>query len=117
MGAFWDLIQEEVDRNRDPRFKPPSERDLAKLFEVSPTTIGNWRNGLRRLPDEKNIRKVADFVGRVYEDVLLIALAESGYATGTQLAARIGQPKGRQRRKELGKVGEESQDPDDHPGT
>lgn len=29
-------------------------------------------------------------------------------------AARQGSPKGRQRRKDLGKVGEESQDPDDH---
>ena len=100
MGAFWDVIQDEVDRTQDPRFKPPSDRDLAKVFEVAPTTIGNWRNGLNRLPDEKNIRKVADFAGLPYEDVLMIALAESGYARGTQLAARLGRSEGRRRRKE-----------------
>lgn len=90
MGAFWDLIQAEIDSRRDPRFKPPSQRDIARELDVSPGTIGNWRNGLNQLPSEKNLRSVADFVGRAYIEVLVIALSETGHARGTNLAARFG---------------------------
>jgi len=84
MGAFWDLIQTEVDRERFH----VSDRQVALRLGVSPSTIKNWRDGLRRLPDEKNLRSVADFTGNAYEDVLLTALSETGHARGTRLAAR-----------------------------
>lgn len=85
MGAFWDVIQRELDRERFH----VSDRKLAARLGVSPSTIGNWRDGLRQLPAEKNLRAVADFAGRSYEDVLIIALSETGHARGTNIAARF----------------------------
>lgn len=85
MGAFWDVIQRELDRERFD----VSDRKLAARLGVSPSTIGNWRNGLAQLPAEKNLRAVADFAGRSYEDVLIIALSETGHARGTNIAARF----------------------------
>jgi len=85
MGLFWDIIQAELDRERFP----VSNRDLAKELGVSPTTIGNWRSGIKQLPEPDNIRAVARFTGRTYEDVLLAALSDTGHAEGTRLAARF----------------------------
>lgn len=82
MGALWDVIQAELDRERFT----VSDRKLALRLGVSPSTIGNWREGISRLPDEKNLRSIADFVGRSYEDILLVALSETGHARGTRLA-------------------------------
>ena len=82
MGAYWDLIQRELDRERFD----VSDRKLALRLGVSPSTIKNWRDGINRLPDQKNLRAVADFTGTAYEDVLLIALSETGHARGTRLA-------------------------------
>lgn len=86
MGALWDLIQTELDRERFT----VTDRKLALRLGVSPSTIGNWREGINRLPDKKNLRAIADFVGRSYEDVLLVALSETGHAQGTRLADRRG---------------------------
>lgn len=86
MGAFWDIIQGEVDRERFT----VSDRKLALRLKVSPSTIGNWRSGLNELPTVKNLRAVADFAGLAYEDVLLAALADTGHAEGTRLAEQRG---------------------------
>lgn len=86
MGAFWDLIQVELDKER---FEV-SDRRLARELDVSPTTIANWRAGLKALPKESNLRSVAAFVNASYEDVLIVALSETGHARGTRLAARAG---------------------------
>lgn len=84
MGAFWDIIQTELDRERFD----VSDRKLAQRLGVSPSTIANWRSGVHSLPEIKNLRAVADFAGRSYEDVLLAALADTGHADGTRLAER-----------------------------
>lgn len=84
VGAFWDIIQAELDRERFT----VSDRKLALRLKVSPSTIGNWRTGLTALPEVKNLRAVADFAGRSYEEVLLAALSDTGHADGTRLAGR-----------------------------
>lgn len=84
VGAFWNVIQIELDQER---FHVP-DRELARKLNVSPSTIRNWRDGLKRLPSVTNIRAVAEFSGRSYEDVLMIALSETGHARGTRLARR-----------------------------
>lgn len=84
MGAFWNIIQAELDRER---FKV-SDRAVALKLGVSPTTIANWKDGLSRLPEERNLRAVADFTGLSYEEVVLTALSETKQAQGTRLAAR-----------------------------
>jgi transcriptional regulator with XRE-family HTH domain len=86
MGAFWDIIQTELDRERFD----VSDRKLASKLKVSPTTIANWRSGLNDLPEVRSLAAVAEFSGRSYEDVLLAALADTGYATGTRFEARRG---------------------------
>lgn len=86
VGAFWDLIQTELDKER---FEP-SDRAVARLLDVSPTTISNWKAGLKALPKESSLRAVAGFVHAPYEDVLIIALSETGHARGTRLASRRG---------------------------
>lgn len=86
MGAFWDIIQGELNRERFT----VSDRKLADRLGVSPSTIANWRSGLTDLPSIKNLRAVADFAGRSYEDVLMAALADTGHAEGTRLAERRG---------------------------
>lgn len=84
MGAFWELIQIELDRERFT----VSDRKLAMRLNVSPSTIANWRAGFSQLPSERNLRAVADFTGRSYEQVLLAALSETGHARGTRLERR-----------------------------
>lgn len=83
MGAFWQIIQTRLAREQ---FKV-SDRQLAHRLGVSPTTIGNWRGGLKALPAERNLRSVADFAGKSYEAVLFAALSETGHARGTRLEA------------------------------
>lgn len=83
MGAFWDIIQTELDRERFD----VSDRKLARKLGVSPTTIANWRAGIRELPEVENLKAVADFSGRSYEDVLIAALADTGHAEGTRFAS------------------------------
>jgi|SRR5690625_4846404 len=82
MGSFWNIIQTELDRERFT----VSDRKLAERLGVSPTTIGNWREGIKNLPSRRNLRAVADFTGTAYEEVLLAALSETGHAEGTRLA-------------------------------
>lgn len=86
MGAFWDIIQGELDRERFT----VSDRKLAERLGVSPSTIANWRSGLAELPSIKNLRAVADFAGLSYEEVLLAALSDTGHASGTRLAEQRG---------------------------
>lgn len=94
MGAFWDLVQDELDRERFP----PSDRKLALRLGVSPSTPKNWRDGLKQLPTEKSIQAVADFTGRSYETVLSIAQSEEREARETARAARKGKSAARQQR-------------------
>lgn len=86
MGAFWDIIQTELDRERFD----VSDRKLALSLGVSPTTIANWRAGLRELPEVDNLKAVAEFSGRSYEDVLIAALSDTGHAEGTRFARTRG---------------------------
>ena len=86
VGAFWDIIQGELDRERFT----VSDRKLALRLKVAPSTIANWRSGLNELPTVKNLRAVADFAGLAYEEVLLAALADTGHAEGTRLAEQRG---------------------------
>lgn len=84
MGAFWEIIQTELDRERFD----VSDRQLARKLDVAPTTISNWRRGFKELPSPRNLRAVADFAGVSYERVLLAALSDTGHARGTRLEGR-----------------------------
>lgn len=81
MGAFWDTIKAELDRTGFDI----SDRKLALKLGTSPSTIGNWRRGLKELPSRKNMESVATFVNQTYEEILLLALSETGYGQGTRL--------------------------------
>ena len=81
MGAFWDAIQAELDLER---FEV-SDRKLARVLDVAPSTIKNWREGLTKLPDREHIEAVARFTGSTYEQVLLLALSETTHGAGTRL--------------------------------
>ena len=75
---------------------PPTKRRLALRLGVAPQTITNWQTKVTDLPKRENLESVADFVGRSYDDVLQIALSETGYAPNK--AARTGRSTARQRR-------------------
>ena len=78
MGAFWELIQDHLDKMEFP----PSKRRLAERLDVVPQTITNWQQGLTELPKRRNIEAVASFVGKSYGSVLAAALADAGYGRG-----------------------------------
>lgn len=82
MGAFWDLIDEHLQRMDFP----PAKRRLALHLGVAPQTLSNWQSGLINLPERKNLEAVATFVGKTYGEVLLAALSDTGYARGAGLA-------------------------------
>lgn len=84
MGVFWEMIQAELDKERFA----VSDRQVARALDVSPSTIANWKAGLKALPKESSLRAVAGFVHAPYEDVLIVALSETGHARGTRLAGR-----------------------------
>lgn len=86
MGAFWDAIQAELDRERFA----PSDRRLAASLGVAPSTIKNWRDGLTKLPDREHLEAVAQFLGESYESVLLLALGETEHGKGTRLERSAG---------------------------
>lgn len=86
MGAFWDAIQAELDRERFA----PSDRRLAASLGVAPSTIKNWRNGLTELPKRAHLEAVASFLGQTYEATLLLALGETEHGRGTRLERPAG---------------------------
>lgn len=88
MGKLWDLIQRHIDEVP----YPPSEREIARRLEVSPTTVANWRN-LKSLPSRDNLERIAALVGVRYSVVLDAALRDTGYhEDGSLPAARQGGP-------------------------
>lgn len=78
MGAFWDLIDQHLQKMEFP----PSKRRLALRLGVAPQTITNWQTSVTDLPKRENLEAVADFVGRPYSEVLEAALSETGYGPG-----------------------------------
>lgn len=80
MGPFWQLIQDHLDRMEFP----PSNRRLADRLDIAPTTLTNWRRGLKALPDQENLEAVAAFIGKPYDAVLGAALDETGYSAAAR---------------------------------
>lgn len=64
-----------------------SDAELARRIGISRENLRLWRtNGLRALPDQDNLRGVAQTIGRPYRQVLSAALRDAGYVTQTDAA-------------------------------
>lgn len=85
MGQLWELLQRHIEESR---YKP-SERQLAALLKVSPTTLTNWREReMKRLPTRENLEAVAELVGVRYAVVLDAVLWDTGYHEAIPAAVR-----------------------------
>lgn len=78
MGKLWEILQRHIDASP----YPPSERQVAAKLNVSPTTLGNWRDP-KKLPSRENLQAIADLVGVRYSVVLEAALYDTGYHEST----------------------------------
>lgn len=76
MGQLWDLV-EAYRRRHEPY--PPSIREIAAQIAMSPTAVGNWRDGLSRVPERRNLLRFADLVGVSYQRVLDAALSDAKF--------------------------------------
>lgn len=74
MGRFYDLIQQHIDEQT----YPPSDRELARKLNVTPSTLANWRNP-RKLIERGHIEAVADLAGVSYTRALDALLDDIGY--------------------------------------
>jgi transcriptional regulator with XRE-family HTH domain len=74
MGRLYDIIQNYIDHER----YPPSVRQLAVEFGVSPTTVRNWRN-IKDLPKAEHLEAVARVTGVPLDDVFNAAAIDAGY--------------------------------------
>lgn len=74
MGRLWDIIQQHIDGEQ----YPPSQRQVAKKLDVSPTTLGNWR-APKDLPEFEHLEAISRLTRVPYRDVLDAALADTGY--------------------------------------
>lgn len=77
MGKLWDIVQ----AHRDAQKYPPSERQIARALDISPTALSNWREP-KALPSAKNLRALAQLAGVPYSAVLEAALEDTGYKGG-----------------------------------
>lgn len=75
MGRLWDLVEE----YRDGQPYPPSVRAMATKAGMHNSTLSNWQDNLRELPERKHMEAVARLIGRPYEVVLDAALLDAGY--------------------------------------
>lgn len=76
VGKFYDLIQQHV----EDQTYPPSERQVARLLGVTPSTLANWRTP-KQLIEKKHIVAVAELAGVRYERALDALLDDIGYRT------------------------------------
>lgn len=74
VGKFWDLIQQHVEEQA----YPPSERELARRLNVTPSTLANWK-APKKLIAKEHIVAVADLVGVRYERARDALLEDIGY--------------------------------------
>lgn len=82
-GALWGLIQLWMDSMP----YPPTQRQLARRLEVSPSALTDWKYG-RGFPSPENVRKVATEIGTPYEKVLDAVLRDRGYRIETPAEKR-----------------------------
>lgn len=62
-----------VDEYRDTH-GAPSDSSIARAIGVAPQTISSWRKrGIRVPPAPETLRRLAEFIGRDYETVVLRA--------------------------------------------
>lgn len=68
-----------IDEYRD-RHGQPSEASIARAIGTRPQTVSSWRKrGLRQLPADALLRRLATLLGVPYEDYLLqVALYDVG---------------------------------------
>lgn len=81
MGKFWDLIQAHIDEQP----YPPSERQLARRLNVTPSTLANWREP-KQLIEKRHIEAVADLAGVTYARALDALLYDAGYLPAPRAA-------------------------------
>lgn len=75
MGELGRLIQAHFD---DQRY-PVSVKRFAESVGVTRQTVGNWMEGMSKLPTAENLRHLASELGLPYRRVLEAALADAGY--------------------------------------
>lgn len=61
-------------------YRPSLRKVAEQVVGVTPTTLTNWRQ-LRDMPEEKNLRALAQLTGVGYDEVLRAALLDAGYIT------------------------------------
>lgn len=116
MGKLYDLVEAYRDRYAPHR---PSERRVAMELGVSPQTLANWRTPTKLLA-KKHLEAIVALTGVPYQRVLDALLEDIGYLHEEQSPAvaarrtRSGGPSaGQERRRQLGRIGEETQARDD----
>jgi transcriptional regulator with XRE-family HTH domain len=76
MGHLTRLIDEYKDAHG-----APSDSSIARAIGSSPQTISSWRKrGIKEPPSPETVRRLAQFIGRDYERVVLrAALLDAGW--------------------------------------
>lgn len=71
-----------IDDYRDTHGQP-SDASIARAIGVAPQTLSSWRKrGIRELPNEEALRRLAKLLGADYEDfVLQVALFDARWRT------------------------------------
>lgn len=61
----------------------PSDSSIARVIGVAPQTISSWRTrGISEPPNSETLRKLAAFIGRDFQSVVLrAALMDAGWTT------------------------------------
>lgn len=69
-----------IDDYRDAHGQP-SDASIARAIGVAPQTISSWRKrGIRELPNEATLHRLADLLRLDYQDyVLQVALYDAGW--------------------------------------
>lgn len=116
VGKAWDLIQDWLDAQA---IKDINDAQLGRLIGFSQSNFPTWRNP-KTIPPRETIGSIAKAIQQDYNTVYRAFVEDTRYdvpPTEEEIdrakAARKGRSQGRELRKHLGQVGEESQiDPD-----
>lgn len=86
LGKFYDLVQQHIDAQE----YPPSEREVARKLDVTPSTLANWRNP-KQLIAKRHIIAVSELAGVRYERARDALLEDIGYLTEADGPSQRGQ--------------------------
>lgn len=69
-----------IDDYRDAHGQP-SDASIARAVGIAPQTLSSWRKrGIRELPNEDSLRRLATLLGLPYQEYLLqVALYDAGW--------------------------------------